>query len=159
MGQVNRTSGGEPRIFHRSLLTSTEERWECEDADWDAGECSAPPCSVPWEDRLADDFPDESGWYRELRQVFAPSQVSIGEQHVPIREHEPCLRIRVSSTVKWWWDQPCIEEQHSAHECKNDRVTKHFLWPEAMPRSRANTLFSSRLELFFFFHVGRCNTS
>ena len=113
--QVHSTGCGEPRVFHRTLLTATKEGWQSENAHGNAGQGSAPPSSVPGEHGLADDVADETGGHHELWEVFTPAEVTVREQHVPVREHEPSLGVGVGCTVKGWGDQPGVEQQNREH--------------------------------------------
>jgi hypothetical protein len=101
----------------------------------------------------ADDITDKSGRHNKLRKVFAPSQVTVGEQHVPVREHEPSLGIWVSSTVEWRRNEPGVEEKDREHRGEDDRITKHFMWPKSVTSARALPLFLCLLQVLFFLHV------
>ena len=133
MSQVNCTCSCKPRIFNRSFFTSSKERWKCENTYWNSSECSSPPCSVPREYRLANDFTNETSWDGELRKVFAPAQVTIREQYIPIRENEPCLSIRVSSTVEWRRNEPGVKQEYCCHKRKQNCISKYLMRPESMP--------------------------
>ena len=153
VSEINGTGGGEPRVLNRSLLTTAEERWESEDTDGNAGQSGAPPSCVPREHGLTDDVADEPCGHDKLRQVFAPSQITVREQHVPVREHEPCLRIRVGCTVERRWNQPGVKQQNREHRCKDDAVTQHLVRPKSVTCSSSLSLFLGLLKVFFFLHV------
>ena len=157
VGEVDRASAGVPRVLHRALLTAAEEGRQGEDADGDAGEGGAPPRGVPGEHGLVDDGADGTRGHGELREVFAPSQVAVGEQHVPVGEHEASLGVGVGCTVEGRRDEPSVEQQHGEHGREDDRVTQHFVRPEAVTHSGALPLVSDRLELFFLVHVDACD--
>ena len=157
VGEVDRASAGVPRVLHRALLTTAEEGRQGEDANGDAGEGGAPPCSVPGEHGLVDDGADGPRGHSKLREVFAPAQVAVGEQHVPVGEHEAGLRVRVGRAVKGRRNEPGIEQQHGEHGREDDRVTQHFVRPEAVTHAGALPLVSDRLELLFLVHVDACD--
>ena len=159
MGKIDCTCRCKPWVFNRSLFTSAKERWECKNSDRNTGKSSAPPCSVPGEDRLANNVANESCRYGKLGQVFTPTEVTVREQYVPIRENESCLCVRVCSTVKWRWNQPRIEQQNGCHEGEQNGVAKNFVRPETVTHAGSLALFPSLLELCFFIHVRGCNSS
>ena len=159
MGQIDGPSSCKPRVFHRSLLTASKERREGEDTNGNTGQSSAPPSSVPWEHGLANNFTNKSCWNHELRQVFAPSEIPVGEQHVPVWEHESSLSVGVSRTVKWWRNQPCIEQENGEHRSENDAVTQHFVRPKTVTCTRSLALLFCLLEVFFLLHVHGGNSA
>ena len=159
MGKVNGTGCCEPWVFHGALLTATQERRQGEDANGNTSKGSAPPSGVPREHGLANDVANEACGHHELRQVFSPAKVTVGEQHVPVGEHEPCLGVGVGCTVKGWWNQPGVEEENGEHRGENNAVTQHLMRPKAMTSAGSLSLFLCFLQLRFLLHVHGGNSS
>ena len=111
MAKVDGPGSGIAWVLDAALLSASDEGWDREDADRDAGQCRTPPSGVPREDRCAEDVADRAKWNIELWEILSDAQVAVGEQHVPIREHEPSLCERVRRGVERWWDEPRVEQQ------------------------------------------------
>ena len=157
VGEVDRTGAGVPRVLDRALFTAAEEGRQGEDAHRDAGQGGAPPCGVPREHGLVDDGADGARRHGELREVLAPAQVTVGEQHVPVGEHEAGLCIGVGRAVEGRWDEPGIEQQHGHHGGEDDGVTQHLMGPKPVAHAGALAFLSNRLEFFFLVHVDACD--
>ena len=99
MGQIDRARGGEPRILDTTLLPPPEERGQSENAYGETGQEGAPPTGVPCYHGRTEEGPYGSSWNHVLREILPPSQVPIGEQHVPVREDEARLGERICCAV------------------------------------------------------------
>ena len=157
MGQIDRARGGEPRVLNTTLLPPSEERWQSENAYGKTGQEGAPPTGIPRYHGRTEEGPYRSSWDHVLREVLAPSQIPIGEQHVPIREDEARLGERICRAVQWRRYYPRVERDDGHHRSQYDTVTKHLSGPERVSDEHPFPFFVSLEQLVPLADVGVSN--